>query len=54
LSVRTAVGIVAKHFIHKGSEITYDYKFETFEDVVETRCLCGEPNCRLLLGRKLL
>jgi hypothetical protein len=54
LSVRTAVGIVAKHFIHKGSEITYDYKFETFEDAAETRCLCGAPNCRLFLGRKLV
>jgi hypothetical protein len=54
LSVRTAVGIVAKHFIHKGSEITYNYKFETFEDAAETRCLCGAPNCRLFLGRKLV
>lgn len=49
LSLRTSVGVFAKDFIKTGSEITYDYKFEAFEDSVQTRCLCGASNCRLFL-----
>jgi SET domain-containing protein len=41
LSVRTAVAIIARHFIKKDSEITYDYRFECFEDALQTQCLCG-------------
>ena len=49
LSLRTAVGIFAQGFMRAGSEITYDYKFERFEDAVPTPCLCGAPNCRLFM-----
>jgi hypothetical protein len=49
LSLRTAVGIFAQGFVRAGSEITYDYKFERFEDAVPTPCLCGAPNCRLFM-----
>ena len=52
LSVRTAVAIIARHFIKKGSEITYDYRFECFEDALQTRCLCGASDCRRILGKK--
>ena len=51
LSLRTAVGIFAQGFIKAGSEITYDYKFERFEDAVPTLCLCGALNCRLVIGK---
>jgi len=52
LSVRTAVAIIARHFIKKGSEITYDYRFECFEDALQTQCLCGASDCRLIWGKK--
>ena len=54
LSLRTSVGIFAKDLIKTGTEVTYDYKFEAFEDSIQTRCLCGAPNCRLFLNRNSL
>jgi len=36
--------IYSKSTIHKGEEITYDYKFPVEEQKID--CLCGAPTCR--------
>lgn len=33
-------------------ELTYDYKFNPFSSKNVQTCLCGEPNCRGVLGPK--
>lgn len=38
--------------IMTGEELTYDYKFDPFSAKNVQRCLCGEPNCRGVLGPK--
>lgn len=46
LSVGTQkkICIYGKRFIHRGEEITYDYKFPFEEEKI--RCFCGAENCR--------
>lgn len=46
---RTRVGIFAIKDIPKGSELTFDYKFERI-GCAKQRCLCGSANCRGWLG----
>ena len=45
----TRIGIMADQMIPKGTEVTYNYQFESFG---ETRhvCLCGANNCSGFLG----
>lgn len=38
--------------IHTGDELTYDYNFDPFSAKNVQKCLCGEPNCRGVLGPK--
>ncbi|KYK57036.1 uncharacterized protein DCS_04043 [Drechmeria coniospora] len=38
--------------IMTGDELTYDYNFDPFSSKNVQRCLCGEPNCRGVLGPK--
>jgi histone-lysine N-methyltransferase ASH1L len=38
--------------IMSGEELTYDYKFDPFSAKNVQKCLCGEPNCRGVLGPK--
>lgn len=38
--------------IMTGDELTYDYNFNPFSAKSVQRCLCGEDNCRGLLGPK--
>ncbi|KAJ3099148.1 Histone-Lysine N-Methyltransferase ash1l [Phlyctochytrium planicorne] len=42
------VGLFASADIQPGSELTYDYRFESFGPM--QRCLCGSPNCRGFIG----
>ena len=36
--------------IQTGDELTYDYNFDPFSAKNVQKCLCGEPNCRGVLG----
>ncbi|RGP65460.1 histone-lysine n-methyltransferase ash1l [Fusarium sporotrichioides] len=38
--------------IMTGDELTYDYNFDPFSAKNVQKCLCGEPNCRGVLGPK--
>ncbi|KAH6887945.1 hypothetical protein B0T10DRAFT_562373 [Thelonectria olida] len=38
--------------IQTGEELTYDYNFDPFSAKNVQKCLCGEPNCRGVLGPK--
>lgn len=38
--------------IMTGDELTYDYNFDPFSAKNVQSCLCGEPNCRGVLGPK--
>lgn len=38
--------------IQTGDELTYDYNFDPFSAKNVQSCLCGEPNCRGVLGPK--
>lgn len=40
--------------IMTGDELTYDYNFDPFSAKNVQSCLCGEPNCRGVLGPKKL
>ena len=42
------IGIYATERIAKGTEITFDYQFQRFDEPI--RCLCGAPNCRGIFG----
>lgn len=48
---RMCVGIFAIKPIKKGTELTFDYKFERFGNKAQT-CHCGEPNCNGFIGKK--
>lgn len=38
--------------IMTGEELTYDYNFDPFSAKNVQKCLCGQPNCRGVLGPK--
>lgn len=38
--------------IMTGDELTYDYNFDPFSAKNVQKCLCGQPNCRGVLGPK--
>ncbi|KEY66044.1 hypothetical protein S7711_08820 [Stachybotrys chartarum IBT 7711] len=38
--------------IMTGDELTYDYNFSPFSSEKVQKCMCGEPNCRGVLGPK--
>ena len=44
------IGIFALADIPGGSELTFDYQFERDGQETAMRCLCGEANCRGIIG----
>jgi len=48
----TRIGIVASEDISKGTEVTYNYQFESFGDHRHI-CLCGSASCSQFLGVRL-
>jgi hypothetical protein len=36
----------AEDDIPAGTELTYDYKFDNFEDMTPQQCYCGADTCR--------
>ncbi|GAB5363114.1 hypothetical protein AAMO2058_000855500, partial [Amorphochlora amoebiformis] len=49
---RQRIGIFAIKYISKGTEVTFDYKYERSGNKMQ-RCYCGEPNCRGFLSSKV-
>ena len=47
----TRIAIVAKKDIVKGTELTYNYNFESFGGH-RVKCLCGSNNCSGFLDRR--
>ena len=47
----TRIAIVAKKDIAKGTELTYNYNFESL-GVHQVKCLCGSHNCSGFLGKR--
>jgi hypothetical protein len=45
VGAETRIAIVSSHEIKKGTEVTYNYEFESFGSV-QHKCFCGAPNCR--------
>jgi len=45
----TCVGIFAIRDIMENEELTFDYKFDSFNTSL-TKCLCGAPTCKGYLG----
>lgn len=43
------IGLFAQKCISKGTELTFDYKFERFGDQAQP-CRCGEANCKGMIG----
>jgi SET domain/AWS domain len=43
----------AEEDIVAGTELTYDYKFDNFEDMTPQQCFCGAENCRGTLSAQL-
>lgn len=44
------IGVVASGDIKAGTELTYDYKFESVSDDNMLQCHCGASKCRGLIG----
>ena len=47
----TRVGLFALQDIPSGSELTFNYQFETMGEVKQI-CLCGSKNCSGFIGEK--
>jgi len=47
----TVVGVFAIKDIREGSELSFDYQFDSFKTPL-TKCLCGAYNCKGYLGKK--
>jgi len=43
----------AEEDITAGSELTYDYKFDNFEDMTPQQCFCGADTCRGTLSAQM-
>lgn len=43
----------AEEDIPAGSELTYDYKFDNFEDMTPQQCFCGAETCRGTLSAQM-
>lgn len=43
----------AEEDISAGQELTYDYKFDNFEDMTPQQCFCGAENCRGTLSAQM-
>lgn len=43
----------AEEDIKAGSELTYDYKFDNFEDMTPQQCFCGADTCRGTLSAQM-
>lgn len=43
----------AEEEITAGSELTYDYKFDNFEDMTPQQCFCGAETCRGTLSAQM-
>lgn len=43
----------AEEEIQAGSELTYDYKFDNFEDMTPQQCFCGADTCRGTLSAQM-
>jgi len=43
----------AEEDISAGTELTYDYKFDNFEDMTPQQCFCGAENCRGTLSAQI-
>ncbi|XP_055339467.1 histone-lysine N-methyltransferase NSD2-like [Paramacrobiotus metropolitanus] len=48
----TRIGLIALRDIHKGEEITFDYRWEYECGVTCRECLCGAEKCRGKIGGK--
>ncbi|KAL0480983.1 histone-lysine N-methyltransferase [Acrasis kona] len=46
------IGIFAIKYIKEGTELTYDYQFETFGRTKQQECLCGADNCSGFIGKQ--
>jgi hypothetical protein len=51
VGAETRIAIVASEGIPKGSEVTYNYEFESF-GTMQHKCMCGAPNCSGFLGKR--
>jgi histone-lysine N-methyltransferase NSD2 len=49
VGAETRIAIVSSDAIPKGSEVTYNYEFESF-GTMQHKCMCGAPNCRYVCG----
>lgn len=43
----------AEEDVEAGSELTYDYKFDNFEDMTPQQCFCGADTCRGTLSAQM-
>ena len=51
VGAETRIAIVSSDAIGKGTEVTYDYEFESF-GVQQHKCMCGAANCSGFLGKR--
>jgi hypothetical protein len=51
VGAETRIAIVASDAIPKGTEVTYNYEFESF-GAQQHKCMCGAPNCSGFLGKR--
>ncbi|KAF9584434.1 Histone-Lysine N-Methyltransferase ash1l [Lunasporangiospora selenospora] len=53
LNGEMSIGIFASQDIPAGSEIFYDYNFNSFSGAQKQICRCGAPNCRGYIGERI-